>query len=80
VKQETTKLPGGSLDGITQAGDKLLVSSWQTSTVYSGTLGGTFVVALTDLKGPADIGFDTKRKRVLVPRFLENAVEVYDLK
>ena len=80
VKQDTTKLPGGALDGIAVAGDKLLVSSWQTSSVYRGTLGGTFEVALAELKGPADIGFDSKRKRVLVPRFLENAVEVYDLK
>jgi hypothetical protein len=37
-------------------------------------------VVLSDLKGPADVGFDSKRKRVLVPRFLDNAVEVYDLK
>jgi len=80
VKQDVTKLPGGTLDGIAQAGDKLLVSSWQTSTVYSGTLGGTFTVALSELKGPADIGFDSKRKRVLVPRFLESAVEAYELK
>ncbi|MEO8902771.1 MAG: hypothetical protein ABI488_12100 [Polyangiaceae bacterium] len=80
AKQDVTKLPGGGLDGIAQAGDTLLVSSWQTSTVYRGTLGGTFEPVLVDLKGPADIGFDSQRKRVLVPRFLENAVEVYDLK
>jgi len=80
LKQDVTKLPGGGLDGIAPAGDAVLVSSWQTSTVYRGTLGGTFEPVLTELKGPADIGFDSKRKRVLVPRFLENAVEVYDLK
>jgi hypothetical protein len=80
VKQDVTKLPGGALDGIVQVGDKLLISSWQTSTVYRGTLGGSFEVALAELKSPADIGFDSKRKRLLVPRFLENAVEAYDLK
>ncbi|HEX3777156.1 MAG TPA: hypothetical protein VHV51_21935, partial [Polyangiaceae bacterium] len=80
VKQDDTKLPGGDLDGIAQAGESLLVSSWQTATVYRGTLGGTFEPVLTELKGPADISFDSKRKRVLVPRFLENAVEAYDLK
>src|SRR5450432_1648387 len=80
VKQDVTKIPGGVLDGIAQAGESLLVSSWQTSTVYRGTLGGTFEPILTELKSPADIGFDSKRKRVLVPRFLESAVEVYDLK
>jgi sugar lactone lactonase YvrE len=80
VKQDVTKLPGGTLDGIVQVGDQLLVTSWQTSTIYRGTLGGTFEPAFTGLKGPADIGFDSKRKRVLVPRFLESAIEVYDLK
>ncbi|HEY5372762.1 MAG TPA: hypothetical protein VIK01_03710 [Polyangiaceae bacterium] len=80
VKQDATKIPGGALDGIAQAGESLLVSSWQTSTVYRGTLGGTFEPILTELKSPADIGFDSKRKRVLVPRFLESAVEAYDLK
>jgi hypothetical protein len=79
-KRDGTKLPEGGLDGIAQAGDSLLVSSWKGSAVYRGTLGGSFELVLGELKGPADIGFDSKRKRVLVPRFLENAVEVYDLK
>ena len=79
AKQDVTKLPAGGLDGIAQAGESLLVSSWQNSSVYRGTLGGSFEPVLTELKGPADIGFDSKRKRVLVPRFLENAVEVYEL-
>src|SRR5450755_3430469 len=47
VKQDVTKLPGGALDGIVQAGDKLLITSWQTSSIYRGTLGGTFEVAFT---------------------------------
>lgn len=80
AKQDITKLPEGGLDGLAQAGDALLVSSWKASAVYRGTLGGKFELVLGELKGPADIGFDSKRKRVLVPRFLENAVEVYDLK
>ena len=43
-------------------------------------LGGKFEVAFAGLSGAADFGFDSKRKRVLVPRFLDNAVEIYDLK
>jgi len=80
TKQDVTKLPSGGLDGIAEIGDQLLLTSWQAATIYKGVLGGTFVVDYSELKGPADIGFDTKRKRVLVPRFLDNAVEVYDLK
>ena len=43
-------------------------------------LGGTFEVALPGLKAPADFGYDKKRGRVLVPRFMEDAVEAYDMK
>lgn len=80
AKQDVTKVIEGGLDGIIQVGDSLLISSWKGSAIYRGTLGGKFELALGELKGAADIGFDSKRKRVLVPRFLENAVEVYDLK
>ena len=80
AKQQVTKLPEGGLDGIAQSGDALLISSWKSSTVYRGTLGGSFVPALTGMKGAADITFDSKRRHVLVPRFLDNAVEAYDLK
>ncbi len=80
AKQDVTLLPEGVLDGIIQVGDSLLISSWKGSAIYRGSLGGKFELTLGELKSPADIGFDSKRKRVLVPRFLENAVEVYDLK
>jgi hypothetical protein len=79
-KQSVSKPPGGVLDGVVALGDSLLVSSWETSTVYKGPLGGPFEVALDKQKSPADIGYDTKRGRILVPHFLEDTVEVYDLK
>ncbi|MCC6527965.1 MAG: hypothetical protein IT373_35290 [Polyangiaceae bacterium] len=79
-KTDVTKLPKGSLDGIVAMGDALLVSSWEASAIFKGKLGGTFEPVLSQLKAPADIGFDTKRSRVLVPRFVEDAVEAYDVK
>jgi hypothetical protein len=79
-KQSVSKPPGGVLDGVVGLGDSLLVSSWETSTVYKGPLGGPFEVALDKQKSPADIGYDTKRGRVLIPHFLEDTVEAYDLK
>jgi hypothetical protein len=79
-KQSVSKPPGGVLDGVVALGDQLLVSSWETSTVYKGPLGGPFEVALDKQKSPADIGYDTKRGRVLIPHFLEDTVEAYDLK
>lgn len=80
VRMDITKLPQGGLDGIASTGDALLISSWKASAVYKGQLGGSFEIAIPDVSGPADIGFDTKRKRVLIPRFTENAVDVYELK
>ena len=32
-----------------------------------------------ELTAPADIGLDTKRGRVLVPRFTDNRVEAYEI-
>ncbi len=77
AKAEVTKLPNGGLDGIAPIGDAWLVSSWQGSAVYKGTLGGSFEVAVPAIEAPADIAYDSKRKRVLVPRFMGNAVEAY---
>jgi hypothetical protein len=79
-KQNVSKPPGGVLDGVVALGDSLLVSSWEKSAIYKGPLGGSFVAVLENQKSPADIGYDTKRGRVLVPHFLEDTVEVYDLK
>jgi sugar lactone lactonase YvrE len=80
VRQDITKLPEGGLDGIIAAGDKLFVTSWKASAVYSGKLNDKFEVVIANVSSPADIGYDTKRNRVLVPRFMENTVEVYEVK
>jgi hypothetical protein len=79
-RQDITKLPQGGLDGIVPVGDSVLVSSWDAGAVYRGKPGGTFEPIVSGVKAPADIGFDTKRSRVLVPLFTENAVAVYDVK
>jgi hypothetical protein len=79
-RKDITPLPDGVLDGIAAFEDTLLVSSWKASAVYKGKLHGTFEVAVPNVKSPADIGFDKKRSRVLIPRFTEDAVEAYDVK
>jgi sugar lactone lactonase YvrE len=80
AKQDVTKTPAGMLDGVIVLGDSLLVTSWEASAIYRGKLGGTFETVLADQKSPADIGYDTKRGRVLVPHFLEDTVEAYEIK
>ncbi len=77
---EFTKLPNGGLDGIVMVGEELLVSSWAAKAIYRGKLGGEFKEAFTELEAPADFGFDTKRNRLLVPRFQGNTVEAWDFK
>jgi sugar lactone lactonase YvrE len=80
VRSEVTKLPKGSLDGVVKVGDALLVSSWEGQAIYKGKLGGAFEPVLQSLEAPADIDYDKKRGRVLVPRFMANVVEAYDVK
>ncbi len=79
-KQDVAKPPQGTLDGVIALGDSLVVTSWAGSALYKGKLGGPFEEVLGGQKSPADIGYDTKRSRVLIPHFLEDTVEVYDLK
>lgn len=79
-QQNTTKLPMGQLDGIVVYGETLFISSWEANVVYQGRTTGPFNVAIPNVKSPADIGFDSKRSRILVPLFTENAVEAYDIK
>jgi sugar lactone lactonase YvrE len=80
AKQDVTKIPTGGLDGFQSLGDSLLVSSWAGKTIYKGKLGQKFEPLLQGLDGAADFVVDTKRNRVVVPRFMGNAVEAYDVK
>lgn len=79
-KGEATKLPNGGLDGIVAVGEELLISSWNAKAIYRGKPGGEFKPAFEELEAPADIGFDSKRNRVLVPRFQAHQVEAWELK
>jgi hypothetical protein len=79
-RKDITPIPEGGLDGIVAFDDWLLISSWKASAIYKGKLHGTFEVVVPNVKSPADIGFDKKRSRVLVPHFTEDFVEAYDIK
>ena len=74
-KVSPQKLPQGQLDGIVALdGGELLVSSWAGSVVYRGKPGGEWKAVVENVKSPADIGWDSKRKRVLIPLFQGNSV------
>lgn len=81
------ELPAGSLDGIVGLpGGDLLVAS-HDGTIFrgaprptaDGSLSATWTPVFTDLDAPADIGLDARRRRLLIPLILANAVEVREL-
>lgn len=74
------RVPGGQLDGIVQLpGGAFLVSSWETSTVYRVDAAGEAVVAVEGVAAPADIGYDARRDRVLIPQLSENRLQIRQL-
>jgi sugar lactone lactonase YvrE len=69
------KLPKGQLDGIVALdGGEYLISSWEGSAIYRGKPGGEWKAVVENVKSPADIGWDAKRKRILIPIFMGNSV------
>jgi sugar lactone lactonase YvrE len=79
-KTDLKALPKGGLDGIVKTSDgKLLVSSWESKQVFKGSPSEDFTPVLSDLNSPADIGYDTKRNRVLVPQLMDNVVVIKPL-
>ena len=68
----------GQFDGVEIAGNAIWVSSWADSSVYRYVDGqGTNVIK--GVPSPADIGYDAKRHRVLIPVFMGNTVEIWQV-
>lgn len=79
-KQDVLTLPNGGLDGLFVAADGTIwVSSWGAQTIYRGKAGGTFEAAITGVPGPADFAVDTKRNRLVVPRFMDGTVDIFEI-
>jgi sugar lactone lactonase YvrE len=79
-RTDVETLPKGALDGIVVLpGGELLVSSWEGEAIYRGKPGGPWTEAITGVAAAADIGFDTKRGRVLIPLVEANAIEIRTL-
>ncbi|HSG07996.1 MAG TPA: hypothetical protein VLA36_06550 [Longimicrobiales bacterium] len=68
------------LDGIEILPDGgFLMSSWGDRCVYRVGSDGKVSKVLVDVDAPADIGYDSKRNRVLVPLFNANQVQIHPL-
>ena len=73
-------LPAGGLDGLVSDGaGGFYVSSWESQSIYAVSATGGAKVIKQGLAAPADIGLDAGRKVLLVPRFMDNIVEVHSL-
>ncbi len=69
--------PGGH-DGVEMLDGRILVSSWADSAVSAIGAGGTERL-ITGVAEPADIGLDVAGRRVAVPLFMANRVEIWRL-
>lgn len=73
-------LPAGQLDGLVRLSDgSLLVSSWEGQSVYRVAPDGQISTVADGVEGPADIGFDTQRHRLLIPLFNGNRIELREV-
>jgi hypothetical protein len=77
-KVSSAKPPKGKLDGIlaNDATGEIYVSSWEAGAVYKGSGKDAFTEAVTGVKSPADIGWDSKRQKLLIPLFDDNQVVI----
>jgi len=81
-RTELQKPPHGQLDGVFRGpGGSLYASSWADSSIVALPAGDVeWRALLTGMEAPADIGFDARRGRVLVPLFNANRLEVRPLR
>jgi sugar lactone lactonase YvrE len=69
----------GQYDGVEILADgRTLVTSWADSAVHV-LQNGNLSTLVSGVSGPADIGVDTKRNVLAIPRFSDNKVEYYKI-
>jgi sugar lactone lactonase YvrE len=69
----------GQYDGIEVLRDgRILVSSWADSSVYA-VRDGKMSKIVSTVSAPADIGVDSKRGVLAIPRFDQNQVEFWKI-
>ncbi len=75
TRADLPELPGMNLDGVVALdGGELLVSDWDTQTVYLLRPNGSASAVAKNVESPADIGIDRGRNRLLIPGLSTNQV------
>jgi sugar lactone lactonase YvrE len=79
TSQTTTLVAGpGGYDGVEVLDNgNIVVSSWTDSTVHVVHGGSHMMPLVRNVPAPADIGVDTKRNVLAIPRFNDGKVEYY---
>lgn len=78
--ERRSKLPRGGLDGVAAVhGGALAITSWDAQAVYLASHKGEVRTLLEPLTSPADLGYEPKRKRLLIPLMTENALAIVQL-
>ena len=77
---EPLRVPAGGLDGLVRLADgSFLVSSWEGGAVFRVGPGRKARTVVRGVRAPADIGFDARRGRLLIPLFQDDRLEVRPL-
>jgi hypothetical protein len=69
----------GKLRGVVRLPDGTFVISGSEGGVWRGLPGAPFETVIDALEGPADLGYDTKRRRLMIPLLSGDALAVFDL-
>jgi hypothetical protein len=74
------KLPGSTPRGLVGMPDgTFVISSEATGVVYRGYREGPFEPIISGLESPADLGYDTRRKRLLIPLLTGHSLAIFEL-
>ncbi len=74
------RLPGNAPRGLAAVPDgTFLISSWTDGSIYRGFRDGPFEPVIQGLESPADLGYDTRRKRLLIPLLTGHALAIFEL-
>ncbi|HEX6133174.1 MAG TPA: SMP-30/gluconolactonase/LRE family protein [Longimicrobiales bacterium] len=78
--EQVAQLPSGQLDGVVRTSDgSLLVSSWEAQAIFRVGPDGQVSAVVENVEAPADIGYDSRRHRVLIPLFNGNRIEIREI-
>jgi sugar lactone lactonase YvrE len=73
-------LPGPAPRGLAALPDgTFVISSETTGTIYRGYRDGPFQPIIDGLEGPADLGYDTRRQRLLIPLLGGHSLAIFEL-